>query len=121
MQGLAYFLEPLNSLIYTWMFTDVLVNTYGGNYQTKLKVARFILLIVLVLANISLYVALVIANTKVTVFSLERNISQAFEWQQTSNSIQKSLNILNGVICGVSCIFMTLTVLHIRKLSRKMI
>lgn len=32
LQGLAYYLEPLNSLIYTWMFTDVLVDTYGGQY-----------------------------------------------------------------------------------------
>ena len=118
LQGLAYYLEPLNSLIYTWMFTDVLVDTYGGQYQKILKIIRFGLLFILTVANISLYVALAVANTKVTELSLEYKIREVHHWQNISNIIQNTLDILTGVISGISCVLMVLTVLHIRRLSK---
>lgn len=79
---------------------------------------RFSLLAILVVSNISLYIALAAVDTKVTELSLDYKFREAKHWQTISNNIQSTLDILIGVISCISCILMILTVLHIRKLSK---
>lgn len=57
LEGFAYLIEPLNSLVYTWMFTDVLVETYRGSSKIILKVMRYLFVVLLGVVNISLYIS----------------------------------------------------------------